>query len=163
LLARAAIGYRPDSQREPPGGAALHEHTDRERTAMNRRELVTGLARIALALPAATMLASCRENVGAGVDAAPAADALPPPGSCADFGAAGDISANHGHALVVTAADIAAGGDRDFDIQGTSSHPHTVRLSGAQLAMLAGNDPVTVTSSTDEGHSHLVMVVCASS
>ncbi|MEW5742665.1 MAG: hypothetical protein AB1938_27355, partial [Myxococcota bacterium] len=72
-----------------------------------------------------------------------------------------NISSNHGHALMVPAADFQATGDRTYNIQGTSGHPHTITLTEAQRATILGGGTVTVTSSQDAGHTHSVTVACA--
>lgn len=70
------------------------------------------------------------------------------------------ISANHGHAVVLTAADLAGTQQATFSIQGTSSHDHTITLSAAQLSTLAGGGSVQVSSSEDASHFHEVSVNC---
>ena len=81
--------------------------------------------------------------------------------NCLAAGGVGAISANHGHSLAVPAADISAGADKTYQIQGSSGHPHTVTITAAQFAMLAQNTSITVTSSNDAGHTHQVTVNCA--
>jgi len=68
----------------------------------------------------------------------------------------GTISSNHGHSAVVTAARITAGAAFSLDIQGSSSHPHTVELTVADLTAIAANQRVSKESSTDSAHSHTV-------
>ena len=81
--------------------------------------------------------------------------------TCSTNGAAGTaISLNHGHSLVVPAADFSNTGDMTYDITGTSLHAHTITLTQAQRATILGGTPVTVTS-TLVGHSHSVTVACA--
>jgi hypothetical protein len=70
------------------------------------------------------------------------------------------IGTNHGHALVVSKADVAAGVAKTYNIQGTSLHPHSVMITAAQFAMLAANTSIT-TMSSDDGHAHSVTVSCA--
>lgn len=71
------------------------------------------------------------------------------------------ISRNHGHSLVVTAEDVAAGVAKTYDIQGAASHAHSVTLRAADFAKLATGGSITVASTTDFGHSHGVTVTCA--
>lgn len=66
----------------------------------------------------------------------------------------GSISANHGHTAVLTAAQLQAAGAVALNIRGTSAHPHTVNLTAAQVASIAGGTRVTQTSSSDDGHTH---------
>ncbi|MFO0613845.1 MAG: hypothetical protein U0414_14730 [Polyangiaceae bacterium] len=75
-------------------------------------------------------------------------------------GAAGtEISANHGHELVIPAADLDATTDKTYSIMGTAVHDHTVTFTAAQLAMLKAKTPVTVTSSAAV-HTHMVTASC---
>lgn len=71
------------------------------------------------------------------------------------------IGTNHGHELVVSTADVLAGMDKTYDIQGTSLHPHSATLTAAHFQMLLQGSTITVTSTTDSNHSHQVAVVCA--
>jgi hypothetical protein len=68
----------------------------------------------------------------------------------------GTISANHGHTAQVTSAQITSATTISVDIRGTATHPHTIQLTGAQLTTIGNSGQVSVTSTTDEGHSHTV-------
>jgi hypothetical protein len=68
----------------------------------------------------------------------------------------GVVSANHGHAVTITAAAITAGGAITLDIQGTATHDHQVSLSQANMGTLKSRQPVSTTSTTDAQHSHTV-------
>jgi hypothetical protein len=70
------------------------------------------------------------------------------------------IGTNHGHVLVVPPADVTAGVDRTYDIQGSSRHAHSVTISAANFATLAGGGTVMVTSTNGAAHTHAVTVVC---
>src|SRR5690242_13655428 len=59
-----------------------------------------------------------------------------PLGRCVADGTTSVIADNHGHVLVVTKDDVAAGADKAYDIQGTSDHPHTVTITAAMFAQL---------------------------
>ena len=89
---------------------------------------------------------------------APNPDA-PPSTTCATTNTS--ISANHGHAAVIPAADVAAGVMKTYDIKGASSHPHTITVTAAMFAMLKAGTMVVVPSSNDAGHTHNVTVTCA--
>jgi hypothetical protein len=71
-------------------------------------------------------------------------------------GEAGTISANHGHQITITAAQITAGGALSLDIRGSATHPHTISLTAAQVASIGQNQQVSVVSTTEELHSHTV-------
>lgn len=81
-------------------------------------------------------------------------------GACAN-GTRANIGDNHGHALVVPAADVLAGASRSYDIRGSSGHAHTVRLDEGHMATLQRGGNVTVQSSSGGGHTHSVNVRCA--
>lgn len=75
-------------------------------------------------------------------------------------GAAGpEIVGNHGHELIIPAADLDSPTDKTYSIKGTSVHDHMVTLTVAQLGMLKAKTPVTVTS-TETIHTHSVTVTC---
>jgi hypothetical protein len=69
----------------------------------------------------------------------------------------GTISANHGHEVTITAAQLTAGGAlMSLTIQGQATHPHTITLTAAQVASIGQNQRVSVDSTTDQAHSHTV-------
>ena len=129
---------------------------------MRRRDFLVGVGGIVIAVPAVASLAGCSGYGGdddddVGVDADGAA-------SCTDFGAGATgsaISSNHGHALAVPAADVNAGVEKTYDIQGTSTHNHQVTITAAQFVSLQSGNSVSVVSTVD-GHSHEVTVTCKS-
>lgn len=53
-----------------------------------------------------------------------------------------EISCPHDHAMTVTAADIAAGVDKTYDIKGTATHSHLVTLTAADFATLKAGGTV---------------------
>jgi len=69
------------------------------------------------------------------------------------------IGSNHGHTLVVPAADITEGTEQVYDITGDSSHPHSITLAPGDFQLLATTGEVTV-QSTASGHTHSVTVTC---
>lgn len=68
----------------------------------------------------------------------------------------GIVSANHGHTATITSAQLMAGGDLSLDITGTSDHPHTVQLTGADLTQINDGQRVSKVSSNDDAHTHSV-------
>lgn len=80
-------------------------------------------------------------------------------GSCTSTTAA--FVPSHGHALMVSAADIAAAVAKTYDVMGTSGHTHSVTLSGSDFARLASAGMVVVTSTNTAAHEHNVTVTCA--
>lgn len=121
------------------------------------RRVLGGAATIGLA----PVVACGGDDGGPAAIDAPAVDApVDAPPDCTANGARGLIALNHGHSLMVAAADIADPAARTYDITGEATHGHTVMLTAADFAELAANRPVTVTSSA-VGHSHVVTVICA--
>ena len=72
------------------------------------------------------------------------------------------IGTNHpqAHEMTESEADVQAGVDKTYNIQGASLHPHTVTLTAADFTVLAGGGSVTKTSSTDAMHTHEGTVTC---
>lgn len=131
--------------------------------------LLAGTGIGALSLPA---LGACDGSDAKNPDAPPsnpdapkvvdaAIDAPPAAGNCLQNGTTVAISSNHGHTMTVSKADVMAGVQKDYNIQGSSAHPHTVTVTAAMFAMLQQNMQVTVKSSTDNGHPHDVTIKCA--
>jgi hypothetical protein len=71
------------------------------------------------------------------------------------------ISANHGHALTVSQADVTAGALKLYSIMGTAAHDHSVTLTSNSFGTLKSGQSVTLTSTTNAGHSHNVTIICA--
>jgi len=98
----------------------------------------------------------------AGKDAGDAGDAGG--ATCAANGAKDTaIATNHAgslHALVVPMADFVTPAMKTYTIKGASAHDHSITLTAAQLTMLKAGTPVTVTSTTGNGHMHAVTVGC---
>ena len=69
---------------------------------------------------------------------------------------AGTISENHGHTVTITSAQITAGGALTATLTTGNGHTHTINLTAAQVVSIGQNQRVSVTSSTDAGHSHTV-------
>jgi plastocyanin len=95
---------------------------------------------------------------GCGGSNSSSSPASPSPASSAPAGSdkTGAISSNHGHSAVIASAQLGASGGITVNIQGTSSHPHTVALTGADLSAIANSQRVAKESSNDASHSHTV-------
>jgi hypothetical protein len=88
-----------------------------------------------------------------GSDSSPTAPSSPAPSTGASD-VSGTVSANHGHVAKITRAQLTAGGAISLDIRGTASHPHTVSLSQAEVALIAAGQRISKASSNDDGHTH---------
>lgn len=78
-----------------------------------------------------------------------------PAGPAGQGDVAGVISANHGHSVVITAAQITAAGDVTLTLTG-GTHTHTVALTASQVGEIGAGTQVTATSSSTSAHTHLV-------
>ena len=70
------------------------------------------------------------------------------------------IGSNHGHVLTVSLADVKAGGEKTYDLTGSSGHAHSATLKPDDFKRLAAGEPVRLASSRD-GHLHRLLVRCA--
>ena len=70
-----------------------------------------------------------------------------------------NISGHPGHVVMISAADITAGVDKAYGIQGGSGHDHTIMVTAANFAALANGESVMVTS-TGGAHDHVVTLSC---
>jgi hypothetical protein len=69
------------------------------------------------------------------------------------------ITADHGHELDVSLADVMAGATKTYDTKGTSNHPHWIQLTAADFAQLQAGKIVRKLSCND-GHEHEFIVNC---
>jgi hypothetical protein len=68
----------------------------------------------------------------------------------------GVVAANHAqpHIVTITGAMITAGNQVTLNIQGQSTHNHTINASQNNLLSLKNKQAVTITSSNDNAHMH---------
>jgi hypothetical protein len=136
---------------------------------ITRKEFLGRLFRGAAGGVGVAVVAACGESSGRGEpipDAAPGSDGAVPrtdggAASCTANGTISTISGNHGHLLLVSKADVAAGDAKTYDIRGTADHAHSITVTTAMFTMLRGDTAITAISSRDSGHMHTVMVMCA--
>lgn len=82
--------------------------------------------------------------------------------SCLMNGTTYVIGGNHGHVLMVSKEDVAAGAEKTYDIMGTASHTHAVTVTAAMFVTLQANTSVMMTSTVGNStHTHTVTVMCA--
>jgi hypothetical protein len=111
---------------------------------MNRREFTVEAALLLLGGTVITIT-----GCGGGAGSSPTASTPP----LTD--AVGDISSNHGHSAMITAARLSETGTLDLDIRGTASHSHMVSLTDADIASIRNRVAVTKESSGNS-HTHTV-------
>ncbi|HEY0250835.1 MAG TPA: hypothetical protein VGC41_04880, partial [Kofleriaceae bacterium] len=108
---------------------------------------------------AAAMVAACSSSDSTPADAA-GPDA---PAGCTVSDAVVMIADNHPHAphaLVVPSADILAGVDKTYDIQGMANHNHQITITAAEFAMLQAGGTIMDTSTIGLCHTHVVTTSC---
>jgi hypothetical protein len=118
---------------------------------LTRKEFLESIVGAAAGAAGAALLVACGSSEGS-------PDA--PPGNCAVNGTNVQIAGNHGHVMVVSKAEIAAGAIMTYDIRGTADHPHTVTINPANFANLSGNMNATTISTRDSGHDHNITIIC---
>ena len=104
----------------------------------------------------AALLAGCGGDDGGHLDGSTQRN-------CAMNGTTTMIASNHGHVIVVTAADVTSGADKTYDIMGTADHTHSVTITAADFAKLQSNANGTVmeVSTVGNAHMHEITVICA--
>lgn len=125
---------------------------------MNRKSFIKkSVGALIVAVPAYSVL-SCSNDDSANGD--PNID--PSARDCSENGAnAISITSNHGHTLIVSKEDVAAGVEKEYSIQGGSGHDHKVKLTTTHFATLQNDNQITVESTTGNAHRHDVTVACA--
>ncbi len=122
-------------------------------TTMTRKDFLRSVIGLGVGTAGIAALAACGgDDGGGGTPDAPAA-------TCTSVTAV--IDTNHGHTITVPTADVTAGTNRTYMIQGTSPHPHSVTINASQFAMLAAGQTLNVESTSGGGHTHTVTVMCA--
>jgi hypothetical protein len=111
---------------------------------MNRRQFTVEAAMALLGGAAITI------GCGGG-GSSPTASTPPPPQD-----ALGTVDTNHGHAALITSAQLVAGAALELDIRGTSGHTHSVSLSADDIAGIRSGARVQKQSSGNS-HTHTVM------
>src|SRR4051812_27422896 len=62
----------------------------------------------------------------------------------------------HGHAAIITKAELDAGGAADIHIQAGAGHDHIVSLTADDMTAVKAGTKVSVESSVTNSHSHTV-------
>lgn len=126
---------------------------------MERKTFIQKAAGLMLiGIPAYSLIGCSSSDDGSGN---PDPDPLPVQGNCLENGTTNAIGGNHGHNLVVSTGDVNAGVVKTYSIMGSGTHDHSLTISAANFNSLKTNQSITVTSSNDDGHSHVVTVSCA--
>lgn len=68
----------------------------------------------------------------------------------------GQVSSNHGHQAIITAAQLQAGGALQIDIAASAGHSHVVELPAQAVQQIRDGRPVQKDSTTTDAHQHTV-------
>jgi hypothetical protein len=119
---------------------------------LDRREFT---AEAVLAMLSGVVILVGESACGGSGSSSPASPApLPTTGGTGDE--VGQISNNHGHSAVVTAAQLLAGNQVQLDIRGQADHTHSITLTHDALVNISAGATVSTTSTTTNGHDHTV-------
>jgi hypothetical protein len=119
---------------------------------LDRREFT---AEAVLAMLSGVVILVSESACGGSGSSSPMSPApLPSAGGTSDK--VGQISDNHGHSAVVTAAQILAANQVQLDIRGTADHTHSVTLTHDDLVNVGAGATISTDSTTTNGHDHTV-------
>lgn len=126
---------------------------------MNRKTFIEkSVGAMMVALPAYALIGCSSSDNGEAPNPSP----NPSSGdNCIANGTNTAISANHEHNLTVSVADVKAGNEKSYSIQGSSGHNHLVTISASQFTSLQDNNAIVINSTSGDGHTHSVTVSCA--
>ena len=109
-----------------------------------------------MAVPAYALLSCSSSSDDSGSDNPPTGGA-----DCLANGTNSSISANHGHNITVSSADVNSGMEKTYSITGSADHPHSVTVSAGNFNTLKSNQQISVNSTSGGGHTHNVTISCA--
>lgn len=116
---------------------------------LDRREF-TRLSLLAMLSGVAITISGC----GGGGSNGPGSPTTPTDGS-----KEGSISANHGHRVRITSAELTAGGQLTLSLGGSigvAEHTHGVSVTATEVVSIRDGARVSKISSTDDAHQHTV-------
>lgn len=121
-----------------------------------KRRQFTQEASLAFLAGVTVSVSGCGGGGGGGGDdyQSPTGGTAPP--TAASGSKTGQISANHGHEAVITAAQLQAGGAVRIDIASSAGHSHIVDLPAQAVQEIRDNKPVQKDSTTTDAHMHTV-------
>ena len=118
----------------------------------SRREF-TAASVMALLAGVTVTLSGCGGGSNPG---SPNPNPTPTPAPPASGDKVGAVSANHGHAAIVTAAQITAAGAVSIDMRSMADHTHTLVLTAAEVQQIGAGTRLAKTSTTELSHDHTV-------
>lgn len=112
---------------------------------MDRREFLARAGHLAFWATVPVVLSACGEDKKEPTD---------PGGGNNGGDVTGAISANHGHTVKITRAQINAAAGVTLTLTEGAGHTHTVSLDASQVASIGTGGRVSKTSTNDDGHTH---------
>jgi hypothetical protein len=122
---------------------------------LNRRQF-TEEASLAFLAGVAVTVSACGGGGGGGDDYPSPTGGTTAPPTGTSGSKTGQVSANHGHQAVITAAELQEGGAVRIDIAHTAGHSHLVDLPAQAVQEIRNGKPVQKDSTTTDGHLHTV-------
>jgi hypothetical protein len=124
---------------------------------LDRREFAQE-ASLAFLAGVTVTVSGCGGGGGGGYGSPAAASTTPTttPSTSSSGSKTGQISGNHGHEAVITAAQLQAGGALQLDIAANAGHSHIVDLPAQAVQQIRDGQPVQKDSTTTQDHLHTV-------
>lgn len=121
---------------------------------LTRKEFLRSVVSVVAGAAGAALFVGCGGGEEGPADAASR--------SCTANGTTASIGDNHGHTLSVPRADVMAGTQKVYPIEGTADHTHNVTVTPAMFAMLQSNTAIMVNSTTGgiDAHTHNITIMC---
>jgi len=126
---------------------------------MDRKQFIKSTIGALVAIPVVSLLSCSSDDSPVPVATTPPVS-TPPQRDCIANGTLTSIASNHGHSLIVSAADVQSGVQKNYSFTG-GTHNHNVTVSAANFTSLSNGNSVLVSSTTGDGHTHSVTISCA--
>jgi hypothetical protein len=121
---------------------------------MTRKQFLQSVLGVGVGAVGVAALSGCGGDDGGGSVTPDSANVCTTPAT--------DISANHGHTINVSLADVDAGANKTYDITGGGGHAHAVTITAQQFAQIKSGRTLMIESTAGGGHTHSVTVMCVS-
>lgn len=121
---------------------------------MTRKQFLKSVLGVGVGAVGVAAIAGCGGDDGGGGVTPDAANVCTTPAT--------NISANHGHTITVSLADVDAGANKTYDISGTGGHAHSVTITAQQFGQIKRGQTLMIESTAGGGHTHSVTVMCVS-
>lgn len=120
------------------------------------RRRFTQEASLAFLAGVSVTVSACGGGGGGGGQTPTSGTSAPTAPTAASGSKSGQVSSNHGHQAVITAAQLQAGGAVQIDIAATAGHSHIVELPAQAVQQIRDGSPVLKDSTMTDAHAHTV-------